>query len=247
MACVLGDFHAAHMGEPRGRAQAPDVANEIIANMEVWRWMPRNLGQSRIDVNIPDFEVRVVRDGAVVLANRVVVGKPSTPTPVFSNTMKFVIVNPYWNVPPSILRKEMLPHLARDPYYLQRMGFEVLLLPRPSHGAPTAWREERARPDQVHVPQPLFGLSARHAAAPPLRGDERAFSHGCVRVDQPFDFAETILGRNGRKSASSDLSAARNAMSFCRSRCRSISNISRPMWMTMAICCCATISTAMSI
>ncbi len=174
--------------------QRPDVTNEIIANMEAWRWMPRNLGQSRIDVNIPDFEVRVVRDGTVVLTNRVVVGKPTTPTPVFSNTMKFLIVNPYWNVPPSILRKEMLPHLARDPYYLQRMGFETFyfhgrLMVRQPPGEKNALGQIKFMfPNQYSVY--LHDTPQRRLFAE----TKRAFSHGCVRVDQPFDFAQTILG-----------------------------------------------------
>jgi L,D-transpeptidase YcbB len=174
--------------------QKPDVTNEIIANMEAWRWMPRNLGQSRIDVNIPDFEVRVVRDGTVVLTNRVVVGKPTTPTPVFSNTMKFLIVNPYWNVPPSILRKEMLPHLARDPFYLQRMGFETFyfhgrLMVRQPPGEKNALGQIKFMfPNQYSVY--LHDTPQRRLFAE----TKRAFSHGCVRVDQPFDFAQTILG-----------------------------------------------------
>ncbi len=174
--------------------QKPDVANEIIANMETWRWMPRTLGQSRIDVNIPDFEVRVVRDGNVVLTNRVVVGKPATPTPVFSNTMKFLIVNPYWNVPPSILHKEMLPHLARDPFYLQRMGFETFylhghLMVRQPPGERNALGQIKFMfPNQYSVY--LHDTPQRRLFAE----TKRAFSHGCVRVDQPFDFAETILG-----------------------------------------------------
>ncbi len=205
VAAAVADFQKANGLRPSGiftprtwaslaAEHKPDVANEIIANMEVWRWMPRNLGQSRIDVNIPDFEVRVVRDGAVVLANRVVVGKPSTPTPVFSNTMKFVIVNPYWNVPPSILRKEMLPHLARDPYYLQRMGFEAFyyhghLMVRQPPGEKNALGQIKFMfPNQYSVY--LHDTPQRRLFAE----TKRAFSHGCVRVDQPFDFAETILG-----------------------------------------------------
>jgi L,D-transpeptidase YcbB len=205
VAAAVADFQKANglrpsgIFTPRTRAslaaeQKPDVANEIIANMEVWRWMPRNLGQSRIDVNIPDFEVRVVRDGTVVLTNKVVVGKPSTPTPVFSNTMKFLIVNPYWNVPPSILRKEMLPHLARDPNYLQRMGFETfyyhghLMVRQPPGEKNALGRIKFMFPNQYSVY--LHDTPQRRLFAE----TKRAFSHGCVRVDQPFDFAQTVLG-----------------------------------------------------
>jgi murein L,D-transpeptidase YcbB/YkuD len=171
-----------------------NIENDIIANMEAWRWMPRDLGQNRIDVNIPDFEVRVVLNGALASENKVVVGKPDTPTPVFSNTMKFLIVNPYWNVPPSILRKEMLPHLARDPYYLQRMGFETftfhgrLMVRQPPGEKNALGRIKFMFPNQYSVY--LHDTPQRRLFAE----TKRAFSHGCVRVDQPFDFAQTLLG-----------------------------------------------------
>jgi murein L,D-transpeptidase YcbB/YkuD len=172
----------------------PDVRNEIIANMEAWRWMPRDLGQSRIDVNIPDYEVRVVLDGTVVAENKVIVGKPDTPTPIFSNTMKFLIVNPSWNIPPSIIRKEVLPHLARDPYYLQRMGYEAfyfhgrLMVRQPPGEKNALGRIKFMFPNQYSVY--LHDTPQRRLFA----ATKRDFSHGCVRVDQPFDFAENLLG-----------------------------------------------------
>ncbi|MFZ0729510.1 MAG: L,D-transpeptidase family protein [Methylovirgula sp.] len=170
------------------------LENEIIANMELWRWMPRRLGANRIEVNIPDFTASVVEDGKVVERHRVIVGKPDTPTPVFSDTIKFLIVNPSWNVPPSIVRKEMLPHLAADPNYLTEMGYEVFM-----------------RNGQLVVRQPpgernALGLIKFMFPNPysvylhdtPMRNlftaERRAFSHGCVRVDQPFELAQTVLG-----------------------------------------------------
>ncbi|HLH10984.1 MAG TPA: L,D-transpeptidase family protein [Methylovirgula sp.] len=170
------------------------LEHEILANMELWRWMPRDLGASRIEVNIPDFSVTVVQDGQVVLHNRVIVGKPDSPTPVFSNTMKFLIVNPYWNVPPSIVRKEMLPKVAGDPYYLSEMGFQVFsrhgqLFVRQPPGDDNALGHIKFMfPNQYSVY--LHDTPSRHL----FSAARRAFSHGCVRVDQPFEFAETVLG-----------------------------------------------------
>ena len=66
--------------------------------MEMWRWMPREMGRDRIEVDVPAFVVTVFHDGEAATTNRVVVGKPDTPTPIFSNTMKYAIVNPVWNV-----------------------------------------------------------------------------------------------------------------------------------------------------
>lgn len=205
VATAIADFQKANGLRPSGvftpRTQESlspqpkeNIENDIIANMEAWRWMPRDLGQSRIDVNIPDYEVRVVLNGNLVLENKVVVGKPGTPTPIFSNTMRFLIVNPYWNVPPSILRKEMLPHLARDPYYLQRMGFETfyyhgrLMVRQPPGEKNALGRIKFMFPNQYSVY--LHDTPQRRLFAE----TKRAFSHGCVRVDQPFDFAQTLLG-----------------------------------------------------
>ena len=168
---------------------------EIIANMERWRWMPRDLGDSRIEVNIPDFEVAVIDNGEVVQRNRVVVGKEDTPTPVFSNKMQFLIVNPYWNVPRSIVRKEMMPKLAADPHYLHRLGYE------------TIWRDGQLTVRQPPGERNALGKIkfmfpndyAVYLHDTPSRAlfssEKRAFSHGCVRVDDPFLFAQAVLGK----------------------------------------------------
>ncbi len=103
-------------------------------------------------------------------------------------------MNPYWNVPPSILRKEMLPHLARDPYYLQRMGFEAFychgrLMVRQPPGEKNALGRIK-----FMFPNNIQSICTTRRSAACSRETKRAFSHGCVRVDQPFDFAETVLG-----------------------------------------------------
>jgi L,D-transpeptidase YcbB len=172
------------------------LENEILANMERWRWMPRDIGATHIEVNIPEFMVSVVRDGEVVERNKVVVGKATTPTPVFSNTMQYLIVNPYWNVPQSIIRKEMLPKHGGDPSYLGRLGYQVssrhgqLVVRQPPGERNALGRIKFMFPNDYSVylhdtpSRALFGAT------------QRAFSHGCVRVDQPFAFAEAVLGRD---------------------------------------------------
>jgi len=124
----------------------------------------------------------------------VIVGKPTTPTPLFSNAMKFIIVNPDWNVPPSIIRKEFMPHLAQDPDYLSRMGFEVfsvhghLVIRQPPGDRNALGRIKFMFPNPYSVylhDTPTRGLFA---------ASKRAFSHGCVRVENPFALAETVLG-----------------------------------------------------
>jgi murein L,D-transpeptidase YcbB/YkuD len=86
-----------------------DVIDTIIANMERWRWVPRDLGSAHVILNIPNYTLRVMQNGEELWTTRVVVGKPSTQTPLLTETMKYITVNPTWNVPPSIVRNEYLP------------------------------------------------------------------------------------------------------------------------------------------
>ncbi len=182
-----------HPALPAQRSAA-HVEAEIIANMERWRWLPRDMGDTRVEVNIPDFELSVVRDGAVAHRARVIVGKEGTPTPVFSNKMQFIIVNPYWNVPPSILNKEMLPKYGGDLAAIAARGFQVSyrrgkvsVRQLPGEGNALG-RIKFMFPNDFSVylhDTPGRGLFA---------ASRRAFSHGCVRVDQPFRLAEIVLG-----------------------------------------------------
>ena len=227
--------------------QKPDVTNEIIANMEVWRWMPRDLGQSRIDVNIPDFEVRVVRDGTVVLTN-IAGGRQA------DDADARVLQHDEVSHRESVLECAAVDPaqgdaaaLARDPYYLQRMGFEMFhfhgrLMARQPPGEKNALGA-----DQVHVSQPISRstFTTRRSAVSSPRRNARSATAVCVstsRSTSPKPFSD----RNGRRSASSGSSAARNITSSCPCRYRSISNISPPMWMTTVIWCCAATSMAMS-
>ena len=156
--------------------------------------MPRDLGADHIEVNIPEFTARVLRDGEVTHQTRVVVGKPDHPTPVFSQVMRFIIVNPYWNVPVSIIKKEMMPKLAADPNYFADHGYEVVerngqtFVRQPPGDGNALGRIKFMFPNSHSVylhDTNAKGLFAR---------DERALSHGCVRVEDPFAFAEAVLG-----------------------------------------------------
>jgi murein L,D-transpeptidase YcbB/YkuD len=171
-----------------------DVVEIIIANMERWRWLPRDLGDAHVILNIPNYTLRVMRNGQELWTTRVVVGKPSTQTPLLSETMKFITVNPTWNVPPSIVQNEYLPALAQDPSVLSRMGLRVV----------------NNRDGSVHIYQPPGDNNAlgrlrfnfpnrflvyqhdtpdKHLFA----HDRRAYSHGCMRVQDPARYAEVLL------------------------------------------------------
>lgn len=207
VAAAVADFQRVHHLPASGLLTARTVAalsggnparleNLIVANMEAWRWQPRDLGADHVEVNIPEFMVRVLRDDTVTHQARVVVGKPDHPTPVFSEVMKFVIVNPYWNVPLSIVRKEMMPKLAADPNYLADHGYETVerngqtYVRQPPGDGNALGRVKFMFPNAHSVylhDTNAKGLFARGA---------RALSHGCVRVDKPFAFAEAVLGRD---------------------------------------------------
>ncbi len=189
---VLSPQTLAALGAPATARAEQDV----VAQMERWRWLPPDLGESHIMVNVPEFQVRVMRRGAVAHQARIIVGKPETPTPIFSHRMDHVIVNPSWYIPPSILRKEILPGLASDPNYAARRGYVVT----------------RGRNGAISVRQPpgernalgwiKFMFPNDHAVylhdTPNRRlfaNERRAFSHGCVRVENPFLLADQVLDR----------------------------------------------------
>ncbi len=188
---ILSERTVAALGKP-ATAQGEE---DVIAQMERWRWLPQDLGTDHIMVNVPEMRVRVIRSGKVVHEARAIIGKPESATPIFSNRMDHVIVNPSWYVPPSILKKEFLPGLAADPDYAARRGYVVT----------------RTKGGGISVRQPpgernalgwiKFMFPNEHAVylhdTPNRRlfsADRRAFSHGCVRVDNPFALADQLLG-----------------------------------------------------
>ncbi|MCZ8185309.1 MAG: L,D-transpeptidase family protein [Beijerinckiaceae bacterium] len=169
------------------------LANTIIANMERWRWLPPDLGEFHVFVNVPDFKLQLVQDGRSVHETRVIVGKPQTQTPVFSDEMEHLIVNPSWGVPPSILKKEFLPKLASDPDYATRRGFQVI-----RRGNSISIRQPPGEKNALGFVKFMFpnnhSVYLHDTPNRSLFGNEfRAFSHGCVRVDKPFAFAEKLL------------------------------------------------------
>ena len=193
-------------GEP------PESKIEKLAiNMERLRWLPRNLGEKHLFVNQAAFELRAMNGGQVEWRTKVVVGKPETQTAVFSDEMETVVLNPYWGVPKSILYYEMLPYLANDPYYLDRKGFEVVNAKgkRISSGAVDWWSygenipyDVRQRPGKTNALGNIkFLFPNSHdiymhdtPAKKLFAKSVRAFSHGCVRVEDPRELARFVLG-----------------------------------------------------
>ena len=166
---------------------------DIIANMERWRWLPADLGERHIFVNIPEFTLRLFDHGQVTHMTRAVVGKPDTATPIFSAAMQSLIINPSWHVPESIIRNEFLPKMADDPTYAERAGYEVT-----QNGDSVSIRQPPGERNALGFVK--FNLPNEHAVYlhdTPLRklfvNAERAYSHGCVRVENPFALATAVL------------------------------------------------------
>jgi murein L,D-transpeptidase YcbB/YkuD len=166
----------------------------IIANMERWRWTPRNLGNTYVIVNLPDYTLHVIRQGKQVWMTRIVVGKPATPTPIMSAQMKSITVNPTWNVPDSIAANEYLPLLQQDPTILQRMGLQVSYNPDGTIHLSQPPGEQNAL-GQLRFNFPNKFLVYQHDSNQKqfFANDRRAESHGCMRVQDPVKYAEVLL------------------------------------------------------
>jgi murein L,D-transpeptidase YcbB/YkuD len=168
---------------------AEQRVRQIEINLDRWRWLPRDLGERYIMVNIAGFALDVIEDGSPALSMRVVAGKPTTRTPMFSGRMTNVVLNPYWNVPPDIARKEVLPRIAREPGYAEKEGLEVNGTEvRQKPGPKNALGKVKFLfPNRFNVylhDTPSRSLFSRTV---------RSFSHGCIRVEKPVELAEYLL------------------------------------------------------
>jgi murein L,D-transpeptidase YcbB/YkuD len=207
----IGEATLAAMNVPVGKR-----INQLIVNMESWRWVGRDHGDWWLAVNIPSFELTAVRGGKSELAMSVIVGDEYHMTPVFSDRLRYVEVNPYWNVPLSIARKEMLPKLRKDPFYLKKERIRMF----------NGWGDSADEVDSTAVdwakvsPDDMGRWRLRQDSGPdnslgtvafifpnaydvflhdtPARGlfglPQRAFSHGCIRVSGAQALAAYVLG-----------------------------------------------------
>jgi L,D-transpeptidase YcbB len=179
------------------RINGPDRAKEIDtveANMERWRWLPRDLGDTYVMVNVPDFSLKLVHDHKTIWRTKIVVGKPQTPTPLLSAAMNEVIINPSWYVPQSIIHNELLPRYETDPNIFDRLGLEVKKGPdghinvvQPPGAANALGRIKFNFNNKFLVY--LHDTPERQL----FRYSRRAFSHGCMRVQDPTKFGQLIL------------------------------------------------------
>ena len=219
-------FQRRHGLEPDGRVGARTLAalnvpaasriRQVLLNLERRRWMPDRLGERYVFVNLADFHAKVVEGTRTVFDTRVVVGARYHRTPVFSAEMTYVVINPYWHVPPSIARNELLPKIQDDPGYLAANDFELL-----SDWSEGATLLDPLAIDWSAVSAEAFPYKLREKPGPgnalgrikfmfpnrfnvymhdtPARAlfekTVRSFSHGCIRVERPEEFGAVVLGR----------------------------------------------------
>lgn len=190
-----------------------EVRDKLLSGMERLRWLPEDLGSRYVFVNQASYRVNVIEQGKLIWASNVIVGRPLTQTNVFSDTFETVVYNPTWGVPESILLKEYLPKLRANPGYLDKLGFKVVK----ANGKVTPskavnWNQVGAN-SGIGVVQPAGGTNALgevkflfpnshsiYMHDTPNRDlfkeSKRNFSHGCVRVENPREFAQVLLEKD---------------------------------------------------
>ncbi len=184
---------------------------QIRANMERWRWLPDDLGQRHIRVNIADFRLEAHADGKVERTHEIIVGRLYRKTPIFSGTMTYLVLNPWWETPPNLAAKDKLPAFRKDPQSVKTLGFQVinrsgeLVDPQtidwntvPATNFP--YRIRQAPGPENALGDVKFMFPNRHNVYlhdTPTRGlfaqTRRDFSSGCVRVQNPLDLAAWVL------------------------------------------------------
>jgi len=190
---------------------------QIVINMERYRWLKRIGEDDRVlAVNIAGFQAAGGRPGQVEASTPVIVGKLYHKTPVFSDEIQYVVINPYWNLPPSIARNETLPKLKQDPHYLEKRNMRIF-----DGWGPEAKELDATTMDWSQItkkdmnryrlrqdPGPNNALGTLKLVFPneynvylhdtPSHGlfkeQRRAFSHGCIRMDRPAEMAAWVLG-----------------------------------------------------
>ena len=194
-----------------------DRVRQLQLTLERWRWLPTEFSSPPIVVNIPDFRLRAVdENNKVAMDMRVVVGKAMrTQTPVFSRDMTYVVLRPYWNVPPSILRGEIIPAIQRNRNYIADKRYEVTthdgkivtsgelsddVLAQLKAGK-LAVRQKPGPTNALGLVKLIFpnehNVYLHSTPAPDLFSrSRRDFSHGCIRVEKPAELAAWVLRNN---------------------------------------------------
>ncbi len=190
LAALNGQTHS----ERRPTANPIDT---VIVNMERWRWLPRKLGNADNDYvieNTPDYSLSLYHHGALYWKTKIVVGQPSKMTPMTSAEMKYITVNPTWNVPPSIIENEYLPAIEQDPTVLDRYGLKIY---QDSDGTVHIYQPPGAANalGRIRFNFPNKFLVYQHDTPDKylFKRDKRAYSHGCMRVENPLEYGTKLM------------------------------------------------------
>jgi len=203
------------------RTSAPAKRALIAANLERWRWLPQELGDKHILVNQPAYEVFIYNKNKIVDQRRVIIGKTEHASPQFSDKMTYVEFNPQWNIPQSIAVNEYLPKLLKNPNYLKTRGYTLFENwnkgAKELDGRKVKWskidpEEPKKFPYRIvqgegpknALGQVKFLFPNEHAiylhdtpGKKLFNSKDRAFSHGCIRIHNPLDFARKIFELDG--------------------------------------------------
>jgi murein L,D-transpeptidase YcbB/YkuD len=217
------------------QSASPAKVRQILLNMERWRWLPHGLGDFYVTVNVPEFMLRVMDEGKPTFTTRVVVGKTNTPTPVFSNEMQTIVFGPYWNMPNSIKTEEIRPYIREEGGWFGGGGWNTAVLERHNLRINIGGREV----DPSRIDWNRIDIRSLNIYQPPGPGNVlgnvkflfpnkhdvymhdttqkslfaktvRAESHGCMRVQNPDQFALTLLKRDQGWSAARVASSIQN-------------------------------------
>lgn len=185
--------------------------DKLLASMEQWRWMPEDMGDLYVWVNVPEFTLRIVKNGEVIHTERVITGLVDKQTPIFSENLKEVIFQPRWNVPNSIKVNELYPSLARGGRYFDRQGLRLTQNGRSVDPESVDWSSADIRRFDVYQPPGpgnvlgvvKFAFPNKHLVymhdTPTkhlFERDSRPYSHGCMRVRNPVRMAEILLAED---------------------------------------------------
>jgi murein L,D-transpeptidase YcbB/YkuD len=206
---------------PAHQGASPATIKAILINMERWRWLPHDLGSFYVNVNIPEFLVRVIDDGKVVHTARVVVGKPEKQTPVLSNEIREIVFGPFWNVPTSIKTEEIRPYIRENASWFGGSGFDTTVFQRHDlhmkylgqevDPAAVDWNRVDIRKFEIYQPPGPDNVLGKVKFVFPNKHDVymhdtpqkfyfaeavRAESHGCMRVQNPDQLAAVLLNRD---------------------------------------------------
>jgi murein L,D-transpeptidase YcbB/YkuD len=176
-----------------------DLIKTIVVNMERCRWISTEIGDADevIAVNIPAYQLTYFKNGKNILNLNVVVGKTLNKTVIFSAPMKYIVFSPYWNLPQSIIKKEIKPAIERNPNYLAQHNMEWnngSVRQKPG-GSNSLGRVKFLFPNSNAIY--LHDTPAKYL----FSKDKRAFSHGCIRVEHPEVLAETIMSNDSNWDA----------------------------------------------